>query len=111
MRNTLPPLRSNELFGVVAHAAPKKPKSNKHSRYGEAKAREHEEDAFTPYESTSRTEASILPVQPSHFRRVPPELAELVISRQLLIDSVNHREDGIICGQTESARAKKERGS
>jgi hypothetical protein len=64
-----------------------------------------------PYQFTARIEASIFPVQPSPFRRVPPELAELVISRQLLIDSVNHREDGIICRVTESARAKKERGS
>jgi len=99
------------LFGVVAHAVPKKPRSKNPARYGEAKAHEHEEGAFTPYESTARIEASILPVQPSHFRRIPPERAELVISRQLLIDSVNHREDGIICRETESARAKKKRGS
>ncbi|MGH9928724.1 MAG: hypothetical protein ACREA9_05770 [Pyrinomonadaceae bacterium] len=111
MRNTLPPLASNDLFGVVADAAPKKPKSNKHKRYGETKAREHEEDAFTLNKSTARMEASILPVQPSHFRRIPPERAELFISRQLLIDSVNHRGNGIICCVTESARAEEERGS
>jgi hypothetical protein len=111
MRNTLSPLASNDLFGVVAHERHKEPRSKKPGRYGERKTHQHEQDAFTPYESTVRIEASILPVQPSHFRRIPPELAELVIGRHLDIDSFNHRKDSIICGDTESARAKKERGS
>jgi hypothetical protein len=99
------------LFGVVAHAVPKKARSKNPGRYGEAKAHEHAKGAFTPYESTAWIEAPILPVQPSHFRRVPPEVAELLTSRQLLIDRVNHRGNGIICGVTESARADEERRS
>jgi hypothetical protein len=110
MRNTLPRLASNDLFGVVARGA-ENAKSNSPGCEGKAKQTEHEEDARTPYESTAWIEAPILPLQPSHFRRIPPERADLVISRQLLVDSVNHRENGITCRETQSARAKKKRGS
>src|SRR5688572_4800151 len=110
MRNTPPPLASNDLFGVIARSA-ENAKSNSPGCEREAKQTEHEEDARTPYESPAWIEAPILTVQPSHFRRVPPELAELLTSRQLLIDSVSHRVNGIICGVTESARAEEERRS
>jgi hypothetical protein len=110
MRNTLPPLASNDLFGVVARGA-ENAKSNSPCCERKAKQTEHEEDARTPYESTAWIETPILPVKPSHFRRVPPELAELVTNRQLLIDRVNHRGNGIIGSVTESARAEEERRS
>ena len=80
MRNPPPPLASNDLFGVVARGA-EKAKSNSPGCESKAKQTEHKEDARTPYKSTAWIEAPILLVQPSHFRRVPPEMAELFTRR------------------------------
>src|ERR1041384_4413763 len=59
MRNTPPPLASNDLFGVVARGV-EKAKSNSPGCESKAKQTEHKEDARTPYKSTAWIEAPIL---------------------------------------------------